>query len=377
MPWRAAKAWTQLMVAAMLPFVAGCTGFFPPINGGGGGGGGSTGNYVYVANAGRDSVSGFSIGTSKLTKVANSPLALGYTPVAMAVTPSNSFLYIAGPASINVYAVNANGSLTVPANGSAAAIATVVSLDVSPDGKWLFGLDGIQQLLDVYAINTSTGALAVVGNAQYPVTTGAWVPRMVRVSPNGALVFAALGTAGDAVFTFNSTTGVTAWSGQSLTFNTPTSDNAVAIDSNSAYLYIARSGVGPGVAVYSIGTGGKLTPVTGSPFAAGTQTYSVVLNKAGTDVYAANRGDSTISGYAIGAGGVLTPLAGSPYKSGLQVTALGIDSSGKYLLAAANGGSPDLTMYGFDVTTPGKLDSLTSASTDTAPSNAVAVALTH
>jgi len=117
--------------------------------------------------------------------------------------------------------------------------------------------------------------------------------------------------------------------------------------------------------------------VTGSPFAAGTQTYSVVLNKAGTDVYAANRGDSTISGYAIGAGGLLTPLAGSPYKSGLQVTALGIDSSGKYLLAAANGGSPDLTMYGFDVTTPGKLDSLTSASTDTAPSNAVAVALTH
>ncbi|HEU5340375.1 lactonase family protein [Edaphobacter sp.] len=375
MPWRVAKMWARVMAVATLPFLAGCTGFFPPVNGGGGGGG-STGNYVYVANANRSSISGFSIGAGKLTKVANSPLPLGYTPVAMAVTPSNSFLYVAGPLSINVYAMNANGSLTVPTNGSTVASATVVSLDVSPDGKWLFGLDGFQQVLDVYAINTSTGGLAAVGNPQYPVTTGAWVPRMVRVSPNGALVFAALGTAGDAVFTFNSTTGVATWS-QSLTFNTPTSDNALAIDSNSAYLYVARSGVGPGVAVYSIGTGGKLTPVTGSPFAAGTQTYSVVLNKAGTDVYAANRGDSTISGYAIGAGGLLTPLAGSPYKSGLQVTSLGIDSSGKYLLAAANGGTPDLTMYGFDATTPGRLDSLTSASTDTAPSNPVAVALTH
>ena len=370
--WRLMMA----MMAAALPALTGCTGFFPPIHGGGGGGGGATGNYVYVANAGRGSVSGFSIGTGTLSRVANSPLTLGYSPVAMATTPSNSFLYVAGPASINVYSINANGSLAVPSSGSTVAIATVVSLDVSPDGKWLFGLDGIQQLLDVFAINTTTGGLAVVGNVQYPVS-GTWVPRMVRIAPNGALVFAALGTAGDAVFSFNTTTGAAVWSGQSLSFNTATSDNALAIDSNSAYLYIARSGVGPGVAVYAIGTGGKLNAVTGSPFAAGNQTFSVVLNKAGTHVYAANRGDSTISGYSIGAGSALTPLAGSPYKSGLQVTALGVDSTGKYLLAAANGGTPDLTMYGFDSTLPGKLDSLTSVATDTAPANPVAVALTH
>lgn len=375
MSHRATGVWTNVMAAAMLPLLAGCSGFFPPIPGGGGGGG-STGNYVYVANAGRNSVSGFSLGANKLAKVPNSPLPLSYSPGAMAVTPSNSFLYVAGPASINLYGINKDGSLAVPASGSTAAIATVVSLDVSPDGKWLFGLDGVQQLLDVFAINTSTGGLSAFSTVPYSVTSGAWVPRMVRVSPNGALIVAALGTAGDQVFTFDTATGL-ATVGPRLNLSTTSSDNALAIDNNTARLYIARSGVGAGVAVYTIGTGGQLTAVAGSPFASGTQTYAVVLSKDGANVYAANRGDSTISGYAVGAGGALTPLTGSPYKSGQQVTSLGIDSSGKYLLAAANGSSPDLTLYGYDAATPGKLDSLTSASTDTAPANAVAVALTH
>lgn len=375
MSCRATGTWTKLIAIAALPFMAGCAGFFPPIPGGGGGGG-STGNYVYVANAGSRSVSGFSIGANKLTRVPNSPLPLTYSPVAMAITPSNSFLYVAGGANIHLYSINKDGSLTAPASGSTVAIANVVSLDVSPDGKWLFGLDGTQQLLDIFAINTSTGGLTASSPASYSAPVSQWVPSMVRISPNGALIFAALGAAGDQVFTFDTATGL-ATVGPRLNLTTISGDNGLAIDSNTARLYIARTGVGAGVAVYTIGTGGQLTPVAGSPFASGTRTLSVVLSKDGANVYAANLGDSTISGYAIGAGGALTPLAGSPYTSGQQVTALGVDSSGKYLLAAANGGSPDLTMYGYDATTPGKLDSVTSASTDTAPANAVAVALTH
>lgn len=369
--------WLPVFLAALaLPVLVGCAGFFVPVNGGGGGGGGTSSNNVYVANSVAKSVSGFAVGTGTLKAVPNSPLALGYSPAAMVVTPSNSFLYVAGPASINVYSIGTDGSLTVPSNGSTVAVATVVSLDVSPDGNWLFGLDGLQQLLDVYQINTSTGGLTAVGAVPYPIVDGAWVPRMVRVSPNGALVFAALGTAGDAIFTFNTATGQ-AVHVEHLNLTTNTSDNALAVDSNSAYLYVARSGVGPGVAVYTIGAQGHIVSVAGSPFAAGTQTYSVTLDKTGKYVYAANRGDSTISGYTIGTGGALTALSGSPYVSGLQVTSLGTDSSGKYLLAAAANGSPDLTMYSFDTVTPGKLVQATTVSTATAPAGAIAVALTH
>jgi 6-phosphogluconolactonase len=159
--------------------------------------------------------------------------------------------------------------------------------------------------------------------------------------------------------------------------STLTSDNALAIDSATTYLYVARTGANGGLAVYSIGTNGGLNAVTGSPFAAGAQPFSVVLDSSGKYVYVANGSDATISGYLIGTGSVLTPLAGSPYPSGDQVEALGRDNSGKYILAAAFGGSPDLTMYSFDVTSPGTLDRVTSAATGTDPANAIAIALTH
>ena len=103
----------------------------------------------------------------------------------------------------------------------------------------------------------------------------------------------------------------------------------------------------------------------------------MAVNKAGTDVYVANRGDGTISGFSVATSGTLTALSGSPYTSGTGVTALATDSSGDYLLAAANGGSPDLTMYSFDTTTVGKLNLVTTTATGTDPTGPVAVAATH
>jgi len=134
--------------------------------------------------------------------------------------------------------------------------------------------------------------------------------------------------------------------------------------------------------VYSIGANGALAAVKGSPFAAGSGTYDVLLDSTGSFVYAANRTDGTISGFTIVPGATvaaltLTPLTGSPYASGAGVQSLGLDSKGNYLLAAAAGGSPDLSMYSFDPNTLGMLDLVTSTATDTDPAGAIAVALTH
>jgi 6-phosphogluconolactonase (cycloisomerase 2 family) len=254
---------------------------------------------------------------------------------------------------------------------------------VSPDGQWLIALDGTTQQLDIFQINASTGGLTSVQSpATYSINTGVWQPSDVKVSADGTLIFAALGTAGDVVFTFNTATGVAASSQSLATGNTATGDYGLAISAKTTYLYIARSGTNGGVAVFSIGSGGVLTPVTGTPFAAGNGTFSVVLDPTGTYVYAANRTDGTISGYTIVPGTTtaalsLNPLSGSPYTSGTGVQALGIDATGKYLLAVAVGGGPDLTMYSFDITVPGKLDPATSVATGTDPAGAVALALTH
>jgi 6-phosphogluconolactonase len=378
---RVMRLWTWIMLVAAVSALTGCGNFFvPPDNGGSGGGGSNTGNRAYVANSdtktpANSTIAGFTVGTGTLTAVPSSPFTLGYPPTAMVTTPTNTFLYVAGSGAIYVYTINADGSLTGSSGGAAVAIVNVVALDISPDGNWLFGLDATTTVVDQFQINQSNGSLSSIAATPYTVT-GVVVPKAIRVSQNGALVFAALGTGGDVVFTLNTTTGALVSSG-TLAVSPTTSDNGLAVDSTTTFLYIARSGTGGGVAVFGIGAAGKLTSVTGSPFTAGTGPTSVTLDSTGKYVYVANRTDGNISGFAIGTGAALTAVTGSPFASGIQVTSLGIDQSGKYLLAASFGGSPDLSMYSFDAATAGKLNLATSTATGTGTSNAVALALTH
>jgi 6-phosphogluconolactonase (cycloisomerase 2 family) len=334
----------------------------------------SSSDIIYVANTTAATLSGYVVGTGTMTAVSGTPLSLAYVPQALIVTRPNAFLYVAGPSAVYLYTIGTAGVLTA---GGAAAYSDVVSLDVSPDGNWLVGLDAASELLDIWKINTSTGALTTEASASYSVANAVVSPRMVRFAPSGSYIFAALGTGGDVVFTFNTSTGVAASSQVLSLGSTTTSDNALAVNSTSSTLYIARSGTNSGVAVYSVGTTGALTAVSGSPFTAGTAPYAVAIDSTGTYVYAANRTDGTISGFSIGTGSLLTALSGSPYASGSLVTALATDNSDKYLFAVANGGSPDLTMYSFDSTTSGKLDTAAAATTGTDPTGAIAIAATH
>jgi 6-phosphogluconolactonase len=360
-----------------LSVVTGCDGFFVPEPNHGGG---STGNYVYVANGltNPGSVAGFSIGSGKLTAVSGSPLAVDYSPQALVVTPSNSFLYVAGPGAVYVYTINSDGSLSASSSGASVAIFNLASLAVSPDGQWLFGLDVKATQLVQFKINTSTGALTTQALTPYTLPNAAVAPspKMVRVAPTGNYVFAAVGS-GDIVFTLDTSTGAVAVS-QVLTLNSAqTSDTALAIDSTAAHLYIARSGANGGLAVYTIGASGVLTEVSGSPFATGAQPFAVQIDNSGKYVYVANRQDATISGFSIGTNAALTALAGSPYVSGTGVISLAEDKTNTYILAGAFGGSPDLSMYSIDTASPGKLIQATTTATGTDPTGVTEIATTH
>jgi 6-phosphogluconolactonase (cycloisomerase 2 family) len=364
------------VLLAGLVGLSGCTGFFVPEPGGGGSGGTGTG-FTYVINSLTSTVSGFSIGTGKLTTVPNMPYQLGFVPVAAAVTINNSFLYVAGPGAIYCYIIGSDGSLTTPTNGAGQAIVYALSLDVSPDGNWLIALNGTTTQLNIYQINKTTGALALTTSVPYSITNTSIPPKMVRVSPDGNYIFAALGSNGDAVFSFNTSSGAATLE-QTLSVSSQTSDNALVADSSSKYLYIARSGTDGGLAVYSIGSLGALTAISGSPFLAGAQPLDVRLYTTTTAqfVYVANGSDGNISGYSVN-NGVPSVLSGSPYTSGATVRSLVLDSTNKYLLAGAFAGSPDLTMYSFDTTVAGKLVQATSTATGTDPAGVLVVTATH
>ena len=396
------------MVVVLLSTLVGCGNFFvPPNTGSGGGSTGAATGTVYVANLTTSSLNGFGVvpavaavpavpatattpavpavpaTPAALAAVPGLPMKLTYQPISMVVTANNTFLYVGSTGGIYLYAINSNGSLTIPAANSKPAGVFAVSMTISPDQQWLIVLDGTTQQLDIFQINATTGALnSLNAPAVYSILSGTWAPTSVVISPNGQLIFAALGTAGDVVFTFNTTSGIAVSVANLNVPTTTTSDFGLAVDSKTAYLYIARSGTQGGVAVYTIGGNGALAAVTGSPFAAGSGTYAVQLDSTGTYVYAANRTDGNISGYTIvpgttASGLALAQLSGSPYTTGIGTPSLGLDSKGVYLLASALAGSPDLSMYSFDTTTPGALVLATSKATDADPAGAVAIALTH
>lgn len=375
-----------VVAVGVMLMLAGCREFFVPVNGGGGGGG-STGDYVYVGNATTSSLAGYSVSsTGSLSAVTNSPYSLGYIPTALAITPNNKFLYVGTLYALYVYSINSDGSLTTAVGGASQASVLAQSMVISPDGNWLFVLNSDNVTLSEFQIDSTTGALTQqtggslptnASNSSIPTTATA---QYVTISPNGNFVFVALGTGGDVVFPFNTSTGALGTTFQLLLAPANTSDNALAVGPNSGHLYIARSGVtgSSGLAVYAISpSNGALTAVSGSPYATGNGPYSVAFDNTGTYIYVGNRTDGTVSGFSVATGGKLTTLSGSPYTTGTKPIAIVKDNTGKYMLVASSGGAPDLQLFGFDSTTAGKLVSISSTATGTDPTNPIAMAATH
>jgi 6-phosphogluconolactonase len=134
----------------------------------------------------------------------------------------------------------------------------------------------------------------------------------------------------------------------------------------------------------SIGTGGSLKEVSGSPYAAGTGPSGVILDPTGSYVYVANKGSNDISAFTLtAASGQLTAIAGSPFASGGQLpTALVNDNTKKFVAvinsgANGTGGNSDMQVFKFDTTTNGKLDPVSTATTGTDPTNPVSIAASH
>ncbi len=371
------KALKKTLALGMAALLTGC-GFFPPITS-------STStaangaDYVYVVNQATDTLSGFVVGSAALTSIGSVALTAGLVPASIAVSRANTYVYVGGNGAIACYAIGSGGVLTAVSGGGATATANFVSLDTSPDGQWLLGLDSTTLGIYVYKINTSTGGLTLNSTTVYGLPgAGAVAQRAIRISPNAAYVAVALGPGGDVVFPFTTSTGLLG-SGNNLAVAAAYSDNALTFDATSGYLLIARgvtaSGTASGIATYSVTTTAGLNAVqTLAP--SGNGPFSLLLDSTGTYVYAANRGDSTISGYTLVSGN-LTALASLPYSSGSAVSALAADNSGKYIIAAASGGSSDVTLYGFDAVTPGKLNAVAVSASGTDPADSVALAATH
>ncbi len=373
--------WLAAGCAAFLA-LTGCGQFFPPLNSGGGGGGGGTsaGDYVYVANLATNplSVAGFSVAsTGTLSGISGSPWQVELEPTALAITPNDSYLYVGSAAGgIYVYTLGTNGAVSIANNGSPVATGVAPSvLRVDPTGKFLIGADALVGNVYVFQIG-SGGSLTAISTSL--VTLNASVPANdLEITPGGGLVFVSCGTAGIYTLSFNTGTGALT---QIKGVVSPKQNNdaiyGMAITPSGSFLLAAETGISS-VRVFSVGSDGSLSEVTGSPVKTGTGPFGVLVDSTGSYAYITNRTDGTISAFLLSNSGALTPITGSPFATGSLPELMVEDKTDAFIAVICTGGSPDLQLFKFDTTTAGALDSVATTKTGTDPTQPTALVATH
>ena len=127
-----------------------------------------------------------------------------------------------------------------------------------------------------------------------------------------------------------------------LTLPARTSDvivpTAVNVPAPGGYVYVTAydSSVSPAVGyvfAFAVGSGGILTPVSGSPFTAGVQPSAIGSDSKGQYIYVTDAQQNDVLGFTA-ANGQLTPLAGSPWAAGNAPSAIAVDQSYNFLYVA-------------------------------------------
>jgi 6-phosphogluconolactonase len=387
----------QGLCCLLLLGLSGCGGFFVPQTGGGGGGT-NTGDYLYVANSNNTFLAGFGVASSgALSVLSGSPYNNSVAAQSLAVTPANTFLYAGTTNGIYVYGINGNGSIAVQNNGSPSAqdvVATAMQVDSTGNYLLAAGISTSQQVqaVGIYTIDTTTGLLTPVAGSPLTLFTGSATnptvvaPTGLLITPNNAYVYASLSTLGVQVLTLGSGGALSAGNPATILApfknSTSPSDQQTASDPNSLFLFVAETNTG--LRVFSIGSGGSLSEVSGSPYAVGTGPTAVSLDATGSYVYVTNKGSNNISAFTFtAASGKLTAVAGSPFSSGGQLPIGIVNDNSKQFVAVINsgqngsGGNSDLQLFKFDATTDGKLDPVATATTGTDPTNPSSIAASH
>jgi 6-phosphogluconolactonase len=295
---------------------------------------------LYVANAGNKSVVHFSIDDhGKLTQ--KETITLANTPVSIAVSPSNNYLYVISgttSATLSEYALSsgtigsatATLSLTVPGYGSDTIVPTAVTVLANSNAVYVAAYDKSAYnpvgtttsnanpgWVFAYSIG-SGGALAPAGASPFQAGVK---PSAIATDPSSRFVYVT-------DFASNELIGYGVQSSGSLLFlingpfKTGDEPTAITIDPRGLYIYVANS-LDNTVSAYSISlpTGTPSTVVSatsGAGNATDTEPVSIVVEPSlGRFVYTANELGNSVSGFRLDPNtGSLSITQATPYPTG-------------------------------------------------------------
>jgi 6-phosphogluconolactonase len=286
-----------------------------PLNDGGVGMVVAQAKYLYTGFGTTSTICGWSIGSAgTLTALSGSPYAAPFMPFvpvgfgtqSIVTNPAGTLLFFSASATgtgtnapqVFVYQIGTGGALTA-ATGSPFSVPFTGNLATDGLGKYLYiteasSITHTGSEIAAYSIGT-TGALTMVSGSPFAGSDfNMW---QVQGEPTGKFM---IGT-----------------TGESVAINT--------VDNDKLY-------------VFSIGTTGALTEVSGSPFVTQTSPLSIAVQSDtnGSLVYTFGLTDdrsafNSVEGYTISSTGTLTAVTGSPFSSAAVGDQGAFDQSGAFL----------------------------------------------
>lgn len=291
-------------------------------------------DFVYVASAkaaGADNygeIDVFEINSEsgRMRQIPTSPFpSAGRNPVAEAVSTDNGSLFVVNRDDNTVvqFVIGSDGKLypfnTVNTPG-------VFPMAAATTKSNLFVVDSYQPLPIASIAHPCSGSIAVypltAGTSSAPVALGTPV---ANAAVGGSYWPLALPGA-------NNDPSHCTSSGDVIV---PTAVNVLA---SGAYVFVTAydSSVSPFAGYifgFSVGSDGMLTPLSGSPFAAGVQPSAIASDATGSYVYVTDFGRADVLGYTVSAGN-LTQMSGSPFPAGNQPSAIVVNPTYPYAYVA-------------------------------------------
>jgi 6-phosphogluconolactonase (cycloisomerase 2 family) len=327
-----------VLVLACFAVVGGCgaKGGGPGRGSGGGGGGTPTGNPVFVSNS-SGSVSTYLLdpSTGSLQTITGSPVNTGGTsPDSMAVDPTHAHLLVTNLAAgtTAVFSVDSSTGLLQPVTGSPFQTSLgQVRIMVHPNGNFAYTLVNSPSEVIGYNYSSTSGALTPL--AGFPITLGFPGASGLAITSTGKFLYASNPAANTiSSFSIDTSTGALTLVGTATSVSGAPA--VLTLDDTSTLLFGLNTQNNT-VSVFTISSTGLLTEVNSSPFSAGQNPVNGVF--ADGILYVANQNAGTVSALALNrTTDQLTPISGSPFAAGTRPVSLAVSSGGKFLVVTTS-----------------------------------------
>ena len=253
--------------------------------------------FIYVVHRDDSTVVEFAIGTDGKLYAQHTYNTTGSFPVAAAVDPTGTFLYVAflyqpgyttaspGPGGINIFPINSDNTLGTPVTQNGLSYQAIGNNPISILASPALASNAAARF--VYVVDQETSGNASVLGFTQNTTTGALTP--------------------------TTSTSITTVAGTTVATGTKVGviPSAIAEDPTGRFVYVTDQALNE-VFGFLVEAGGNLEAMVSSPFSTGLFPVGLTIDPRGTYLYTANFNANTVSAFVINTStGSLTASSGS------------------------------------------------------------------